>query len=86
MIDDHEIKPYNVWTDETAPGVEFTHEEFMARLKAVHNINPSAASGRRQTVAHIDGDTWYEWHYRVIVDGKVFHNMIRTIRSRAFAR
>ena len=64
------VTPYNVWQDETAPGQEFEHADFLKRLKEVHGIDPATTKGTREMLSHIDGDTWFSWSYQWTIGGK----------------
>lgn len=77
----NKTKPYNVWFDETAPGEEFTHEQFLARLQSVHGIDPKATKGKRSMVCHMDGDTWFSYVWEWEIAGKKFTNSTRQNRS-----
>lgn len=63
---------YNFWTDETAPGVQFLHDDFMKRLKEVHGIDPKTTSGTKRVLCHMDGDTWYAYEFEWEIAGKKF--------------
>lgn len=51
----NKTESYNVWFDETAPGEEFTHEQFMTRLREVYGIDTKTTKGTRSMVCHMDG-------------------------------
>lgn len=76
-----DVKPYNVWTDPTAPDQVFEHAEMMKRLKEVHGIDPATTKGKKQMVWHIDGTTWFDWRWDWEIGGKTFQQSTRTMRS-----
>lgn len=76
-----EVKPYNVWTDESAPGEVFEHADFMKRLVEVHGIDPKATKGQRRMMMHMDGDTWFSYQWEWTIGGKVFRQETRQLRT-----
>lgn len=76
-----QVAPYNVWTDATASGREFTHEKFMKHLQEVHGIDPKTIKGQKSLVMHVDGDTWFSYQWKWVIAGKEFHNHSRSNRS-----
>lgn len=75
------VTPYNVWCDPSAPGQEFTHADFMKRLKEIHGIDPATTKGQRRMLSHVDGDTWFSWSYEWEIAGKKFTQHTRDLRT-----
>lgn len=75
-----EVEPYNVWSDATAPGEVFTHEQMMQRLRNVHGIDPAKIKGQRSMIFHVDGDTWYSYGWEWTIGEKKFHQSTRALR------
>jgi hypothetical protein len=74
------VEPYNLWSDETAPGEVFEHAAFLKRLKEVHGIDPATTKGQRSTRMHMDGDTWFSYEWEWTIGGKKFHQSTRQLR------
>lgn len=72
--------PYDLWFDETAPGLEMTHAEFLKRLQDVHGIDPKVTKGTRSMVCHMDGDKWFSYIWKWEIAGKKFTNSTRQMR------
>jgi len=75
-----ELKEYNQWTDESAPGEVFDHDKFMVRLKEVHGIDPKTIRGTKKMIVHLDGDTWFASTYEWEIGGKKFTQNTRNNR------
>ena len=74
-------EPYNVWFDETAPGQEFSHAEFMKRLQEVHGIDTKNTKRKRSLNMHMDGDTWFSYIWDWEIGGKKFTQSTRQNRT-----
>lgn len=75
------LAPYNFWNDETLPGVDINHMDFMKRLKEVHDIDPATTKGTKKMLMHMDGDTWFSWDYEWELGGKKFIQHTRDNRT-----
>jgi hypothetical protein len=76
----NDVTPYNIWTDPSAPDAEFSHADFLKRLKEVHGIDPATTKGTRRMVMHMDGDTWFSYVWEWEIGGKKFTQATRQLR------
>jgi hypothetical protein len=57
-------------------------DKIRAHLVEVHGLRPDQFKGKRQMVAHIDGDYWYSYNYEWTLDsGLTLHQYIRLARD-----
>lgn len=63
-----EVEPHNsYWCETCNNNVEMTHEQAVEHLQNVHKIDTKKTPCQRETIMHMDGDTWYSWKYKITI-------------------
>lgn len=76
-----EVKPSDVWWCETCKdNKEMSFDEMKAHMKDKHNI--TELKGKRETLMHMDGDTWFSWQFKVTIGNVVLTNSTCQPRAR----
>ena len=80
-----EIEQYNYFTCPECDKDEVTRltgKEFEEHLVEKHNIKSNA--GTRSMMKHIDASDWYSYLFEWLIEGKKFHQHIKSKRHRRF--
>ena len=73
-----DIKPFHVWYCAKCKK-EMTNKEFLKHIKDEHKILSS--KGERSMMFHADGKKHYDYKYQWTIEGLIFTQHIRELRS-----